>query len=104
MSGALRGSSSIESVREVARQQMYLFEFVPASLADAQPSGSGGRSIYRSAYMEIRLRQRPEESSQKQQEQLLGTQCGVTPCQYDLSKLAPFCYPHLQVTTITIWL
>lgn len=69
----MRGSS-IESVPEVARQQMYLFEFVPASLADAQPSASGGRSIYRSAYMEIRLRQRPEESSQqKQQEQLLGT-------------------------------
>lgn len=54
---------------------MYLFDFVPASLADAQPSS--GRSIYRSAYMEIRLRQTKEEesssSSSKQQPLLRGT-------------------------------
>lgn len=54
---------------------MYLFDFVPASLADAQPSS--GRRIYRSAYMEIRLRQTKEEesssTSSKQQPLLRGT-------------------------------
>lgn len=65
---------------------MYLFEFVPASLADAQPSS--GRSIYRSAYMEIRLRQ-TEESSQKQQK-LLGTVCNVLNNRNSISKLELF--------------
>lgn len=41
--------------------QMHLFEFVPASLADEQPAD--GRSIYRSAYMDIRLRQKQQHPS-----------------------------------------
>lgn len=50
---------SLASVQSEVAGQMHLFEFVPASVADAQPSE--GRSIYRSAYLDIRLRQKKQE-------------------------------------------
>lgn len=49
----------VASVGAQVAGQMHLFEFVPASLADEKPSE--GRSIYRSAYMDIRLREKNQQ-------------------------------------------